>query len=485
MLAGNGTLTAHFEVDSSGTRIVSIQSGGGGYVRSPGEGSFEFPYGYELTAYVEAMPGYYFSGWFGSVNTADNPLVVTVRSDLELIATFSSSYNTVEIDSTAGGRVVEPNGTSDFERGKIINITAEVEDANLFVFDHWSGTAVDAGWVIDPCKISTKLIVKEPCTLKAVFTSLLPLIHVDNGDSYNVALGLNRSSHVLENGTENYPFDSIQEAIDVAGEFATVRVAPGTYVETLDFAGKNIHVLGFDPNSVGLMPWPVIDANQEGTVVTFTHGEDPNCLLAGFILTGGHDGHAGAVLCDGASPRIQHCVIAGNQCDPNEIEAMDEDWRSAILYCEDSNSCFMHCTVADNLSNESGYVGCFINCMELKIVNSIIYRNDSYLLDVLGGPPWFISYSNLEMQWPGLGNMNINPLFADGILGSEGDYHLKSEFGRWNSVTGQWETDGVSSPCLSGANPNAWTSIEAYEIMGPLNYGAYGGTLGASLSEDD
>ena len=61
----------------------------------------------------------------------------------------------------------------------------------------------------------------------------------------------------------------------------------GTYRETIDFLGKRIELTGFDPNDPNKAAWPVIDGGGNGPVVSFTHGEDPNCLLTGFVITGG------------------------------------------------------------------------------------------------------------------------------------------------------------------------------------------------------
>ncbi|MHC4384915.1 MAG: hypothetical protein ACYS0J_19070, partial [Planctomycetota bacterium] len=84
--------------------------------------------------------------------------------------------------------------------------------------------------------------------------------------------------------TINVPADqpSIQAAIDVANGGDEVVVAPGTYVETIDFSSKAITV-----RSSGGAALTIIDAHGVGSVVTCQSGEGPGTVLEGFTLTGG------------------------------------------------------------------------------------------------------------------------------------------------------------------------------------------------------
>jgi len=64
----------------------------------------------------------------------------------------------------------------------------------------------------------------------------------------------------------------------------------------------------------------------------------------------------------------------------------------------------------------------------------------------------------------------------------EGDYHLKSQAGRWNEAGGSWVQDEVTSPCIDASDPNSPIGYEPFPNGGVINMGAYGGTDQASKS---
>jgi hypothetical protein len=84
---------------------------------------------------------------------------------------------------------------------------------------------------------------------------------------------------------------------------------------------------------------------------------------------------------------------------------------------------------------------------------------------------------------PDATNISVDPLFADP---ANGDYHLKSEHGRWapsaNAGAGAWVNDAVSSGCIDTGDPAADYSDEPMPNFGRANIGAYGNTYQASRS---
>lgn len=108
-------------------------------------------------------------------------------------------------------------------------------------------------------------------------------------------------------------YSTIQEAIDSAMAGDTVLVAPGTYVEGIDFLGKAITVKSSDGAGK-----TVIDANgyaEDRRVVTFESSEGNDSVLDGFTITNGYvdSGDPGAgIFCHGSSPTIINNRIMNN-----------------------------------------------------------------------------------------------------------------------------------------------------------------------------
>ena len=95
-------------------------------------------------------------------------------------------------------------------------------------------------------------------------------------------------------------------------------------------------------------------------------------------------------------------------------------------------------------------------------------------------------YSNIEA--PGYGGYEIideESLFADP---NNGDFHLKSQYGRWDPNSENWVYDTNTSPCIDTGNPGPnWSystdwSDELWPHGKRINMGAYGGTPEASMS---
>ncbi|MCK4640549.1 MAG: matrixin family metalloprotease [Candidatus Marinimicrobia bacterium] len=125
-------------------------------------------------------------------------------------------------------------------------------------------------------------------------------------------------------GSQLSPFASIQHGIDMTNDNDTVLVSPGTYVENINFNGKNIVVgsLILTTGDTAYISQTVIDGNQYGSVVTVENGEDSTSLLTGFTLTNGYGNYAspwgsssyfgGGIYCNNSSPLIRNLIIKNN-----------------------------------------------------------------------------------------------------------------------------------------------------------------------------
>jgi hypothetical protein len=275
-------------------------------------------------------------------------------------------------------------------------------------------------------------------------------------------------------------FNNIQAAIDDSNDGDVVIVTKGRYFENINFKGKNITLTSTNPTDWAVVRSTIIDG------VTFRGTEDANCTLTGFKV--GHifgfdrlvdptaDNHTHATIsyclledvvivcgvvmgcCDG---RISNCVIVNNQ-------------TNTWCYSPTVNMCnglIKNCTIASNISGVGGTP---------TIQNCIIYDNWA---EQIRGTPKSISYSNVQGGWLGTGNIDADPCFvrlADWPV--RGDYHLKSQAGRWDANEGRWMKDDVTSPCIDAGNTNSPIGFEPFPNGGIINMGAYGGTAEASKS---
>ncbi len=423
-----------------------------------------------------AEPGIYYAYWVQAAPSSqgDNASSLSEATEVSLPHAV-----VLTLSSTAGGSVTMPGeGSFTASLGQIITLTAEAVDEDLYYFVGWTGTAVEAGKVSDPGSTSTSVVADASCTIKACFATYADLLYVDRA----------APGGADANGAAAQPFDSIQKAIDVATDGVTVVVRPGRYRECIDFLGKNIQLTGLDACGSA---FPIIDGNDTGPVVSFTHGEDPNCMLIGFVITGGRADEAGAIVCSQSSPIIANCLIVNNR----SIRP-----SGAAVYCTDSQAVFDNCTIADNLGGEEGG-GLTLVDSNVTLTNSIVWGNAPCQIACVGTSEPIVTYSNVQGNWPDVGNVDAEPLFAlsglgldpddpetgvmsddPHVFGSPGDYHLMSRAGRWDVEYQIWVEDNVTSPCIDAGNPAAALGVEPLPHGSRINMGAYGGTAHASQS---
>ncbi len=175
---------------------------------------------------------------------------------------------------------------------------------------------------------------------------------------------------------EDYP--TIQSAINASDdEGDTIIVAEGTYVENLDYNGKNIYLTSnyiFTEND-STMQNTIIDGNQNGAVVIINSGEDLNAVLNGFTITNG-SGRGGSITKGGgiyireSSPSIMNCIISNNFVNT----------YGGGIYVKQSSPYFSNLTVTRNSSEYWGSGGIFFNDSnaELDSVNRCnVFLNDA------------------------------------------------------------------------------------------------------------
>ena len=115
---------------------------------------------------------------------------------------------------------------------------------------------------------------------------------------------------------------TIQAAIEDSNNGDIVIVSPGTYVENIDFLGKNITVTGTEPENWDVVENTIIDGNNTSSVVTFKNNESNEAVLTGFTITGGYGSidlefdeeiiWGAGIFCKNSSPFITNNIITGN-----------------------------------------------------------------------------------------------------------------------------------------------------------------------------
>ena len=144
-------------------------------------------------------------------------------------------------------------------------------------------------------------------------------------------------------GSQGRPFATIQRAIGMAWHGDSVLVYPGVYAENLTFGGKRIVVA-----STAGAEQTVIEPDASGTsIVTCNSTEDSTTIIDGFTIRNSQG--APAVLCSGASPTIQNCVI--HSCS-------NPGYGGAIACINGSKAVIRGNTIRDNRATFGGGVYC-------------------------------------------------------------------------------------------------------------------------------
>lgn len=387
------------------------------------------------------------------------------------------------ISSTGGGCVLSPGeGEFWYDKGETISLKAEADPCYVFV--GWTGAVTSAS---NPVRYA----VASDQHIRANFASVLTELYVDSDAPGDPKPADAEIGDPQENGTPDHPFDTIQEALDVGGDGATIFVDRGTYRERINLLGKEIHLVACDPCDPHAGPCVTIEGVGAGPVVQIPEGGGSRCGLTGFVITRGSGETAGGIYCAYSSPRLTHCLIVGNRCRGDE---------GAAAYFHDSQAVLTSCTIADNYAGTEG-AGLTLEDSDVVVLNSILWNNQPNEIRLIDASDPSIQYSDVQGWWPDLGNTYLDPLFARPgrwvhsedpneapgaddpcAVWVDGDYHLMSQEGRRDPISMDWVKDAVTSPCIDAGDPDSPAGQEPLPNGSRINLGAYAGTSQASLS---
>jgi len=207
----------------------------------------------------------------------------------------------------------------------------------------------------------------------------------------------------------------------------------------------------------------------------------PTITRCEFIRNSVSGGGGGAIRNNMAgSPTLINCLIAENSAATfggairNSNSGATELTNCTLSGNSAKNGRALACNPDDAASQSPGVI-IITNCI-LWDGGDEIYIDDKSVVNV--------TYSNIQggsdnAPWPGQGNIEIDPHFADPY---NGDYHLTSRIGRWDPMRQNWIKDIVTSPCIDAGDVKTPVNLEPSPNGGVVNMGVYGGTEEASKS---
>jgi hypothetical protein len=189
---------------------------------------------------------------------------------------------------------------------------------------------------------------------------------------------------------------------------------------------------------------------------------------------------------------MSHCIFSGNQAE-----------QGGAIYGVRHGPDLISCTLFGNSATNGNAVAWDVppsriggGPFRMIMTNCILWNGGDEFGQRNGElPDITVTYSDIQGGWPGEGNIDADPCFAvPGYWGTngtprfpievsvDGDYHLKSQAGRWDANSASWIKDDATSPCIDAGDINSLIGLEPFPNGGRINMGAYGGTAEASKS---
>jgi hypothetical protein len=252
-------------------------------------------------------------------------------------------------------------------------------------------------------------------------------------------------------------FATIQRGIDATVNGDKVLVADGTYKgegnKNMQLGVKSIEVRSANGPGNCIID---LENNGKGFILEFT---PIGSSIDGFTIMNGHPSsnlsYGVGIRCSWCFTTIRNCIIKnnsgvqwgagidirGNPANPFVVntvfEGNDSSYGGGAVSIYQTTATFVNCIFTGNtsfVSVISGYIGTtFTNC--------IVWNNTP---ETISGEPT-VTYSNIAGGFPGTGNIDIDPQFADP---ENADFHLSP-----------------ASDCIDAGN-NAVTGIPTYDLEG-------------------
>ena len=309
---------------------LTVTSTNGGWVTSPGQGSFTYDYGTVVELLAEPAPGHQFVNWKGSVGTVGDvdasETTIIIRGDYSITASFEPLPVVnceLSVSSTTGGSVTAPGeGVLTYDADTVVELVAVAGDCYQFV--NWDGD------VADPYSASTTISItigeEAARSVTANFARL----------QYELTINSTAFGSVLNPGEGRFAYDCGTEVSLVADPGARCRFAgwSGDVQGVEDVHAPEVTAT-IDRNramtaAFEVIPmvtagiWHTVGLKSDGTVLATGYNANGQCEVgdwSGIIQVAAGERHTVGLKPDGT-------VIAVGSNDEGECDV--GDWTNIV-----------------------------------------------------------------------------------------------------------------------------------------------------------
>jgi uncharacterized protein YkwD len=201
---GDYSIAANFEAILIEQCSLTISSGAGGSVTTPGEGTLTYDAGTMISLVATPASGYRFVNWTGDVGTIADvnaaSTAITMNGNYLVTANFeriTPEQFDLATSSTTGGSVMVPGeGTFTYDAGTTVNLVAAPAAGYQFV--NWTGDTKTIG---DVNSASTAITMSGDCCIAANFEAI-PVVR------YNLTITSSSGGLVSNPGLGTFSYDA-------------------------------------------------------------------------------------------------------------------------------------------------------------------------------------------------------------------------------------------------------------------------------------